>query len=68
MKRELRCPLSNRVLVFAHIDLSSGNIVVDWERMIVNAIVGWGTAGFYLDYWDFVNALSLQDWESDRVR
>lgn len=67
VKSTLRCLTDNHAFVFAHGDLSPENIIVDRERVVVNAIVGWGSAGFYPEYWDFVNALSLQDWESNWV-
>lgn len=67
VKSTLRCLPHNHSFVFAHGDLSPENIIVDPERKVVNAIVGWSSAGFYPEYWDFVNALSLQDWESDWV-
>lgn len=48
-------------LCFTHADLHLGNIVIsdDDEPRRVTAIVDWGQAGWYSEYWEYCKALLL---------
>eukprot|EP00177_Eucheuma_denticulatum_P001342 GFKZ01002437.1.p1 GENE.GFKZ01002437.1~~GFKZ01002437.1.p1 ORF type:complete len:274 (+),score=19.16 GFKZ01002437.1:747-1568(+) len=58
---------TNHDFVLTHGDLTPENIIVDRKQGVIKAVVGWGFAGFFPEFWEFVNALSLQDWKSDWV-
>lgn len=67
VKSTLRSLPNDHEVIFCHGDFVPENIIIDRGQLIVKAIVGWSCAGFFPEYWEFVNALTIQDWESDWV-
>ncbi|CDF38703.1 unnamed protein product [Chondrus crispus] len=49
----------NHAIVFSHGNFGVTHVIVDSEHENVRAIVGWQRSGFFPEYWDFVNALTL---------
>lgn len=60
----------NHDIVFSHGNFRSSSLIVDMEKETVKicALVGWGSAGFFPEHWDFVNALVFQNMKSDWIR
>lgn len=63
----LSCLPHDHDIVFSHGDLCPGHVIVDDGNKTVRAIIGWRGAGFFPVHWDFVNALTFTDWNSDWV-
>lgn len=61
--RSLREKGDHRI-VFVHGAVSERNILVNEDNQVV-AIINWQNSGFYPEYWEFVNALTVISWKSD---
>lgn len=57
----------DHAIVFSHGSVCKTHVIIDDKHKTVRAIIGWRGAGFFPEYWDFVNALTFEDWESDWV-
>ena len=53
-------------VLLTHSDIAPRNILVRDGKIV--AILDWELSGFYPEYWEYVKALYLPDWEDSWIR